>query len=173
MSAPTNAAQGAVQPSAFAGTGTCPEHRQILEAVARCEQDLLHFQEDSPEHDRARQILTGLAGRLREAAEVFDIDPTLADEPFTTGRFRALELLAELARQIPAGLRNATSGRMLTLAGATHDAARLPHRAAEVGEIMEIALRLHQVASSLEAVHCESQEALAAAMWPDRERVTQ
>lgn len=50
-------------------------------------------------------MLTGTAKPCRAAAEVFDLDPSLADESWTTGPFRSIELLTELARQLRAFLR--------------------------------------------------------------------
>lgn len=86
---------------------TCWAHRSLLEAAEECGRDLARFPNAEEGHWRARTILEALAGHCRTAAGVFDDDPTLADEPYETGRFRAVDLLAELVRQTRALLRNA------------------------------------------------------------------
>ncbi|MFD9948811.1 hypothetical protein ACFWYW_46830 [Nonomuraea sp. NPDC059023] len=48
--------------------------------------------------DRAARLLHAVAGHLREAAGIYETDPTLVDCP--TGRERALGVIAELGRQI-------------------------------------------------------------------------
>jgi hypothetical protein len=49
-------------------------------------------------------MLTATAAHCRHAATVYDLDPTLADEPW-----REVDLLVELARQVSAMVRNALS----------------------------------------------------------------
>lgn len=88
---------------------TCEAHRGLLEAAEECDRDLARFLGAEKGHWRARVILTALGEHCRTAARVFDDDPTLADEPYDTGRFRAVDLLAELARQTRTLLRNACS----------------------------------------------------------------
>ncbi|MFC0431058.1 hypothetical protein [Kutzneria buriramensis] len=88
---------------------TCREHQHLLDEVAHCTRDLSRFADDEPDHRRAREILTELADHCRSAAGVFTTDPTLADEPYDTGRYRAIDLLAELARQTRQMLRSACS----------------------------------------------------------------
>lgn len=88
---------------------TCEPHRDLLVAAARCERALAAFPDDDPDHRRARAILTATARHCRTAAQVFDLDPTLADELHDTGRLRAIDLLAELARQLRPALRFACS----------------------------------------------------------------
>jgi hypothetical protein len=46
----------------------------------------------------AQEVLQTAAGHLRSVERVFDLDPTLLDEPLSTGRFRSLDLIAELGR---------------------------------------------------------------------------
>lgn len=86
----------------------CSTQRSLLDVGARCASELDRFPGEQAEHHRARTMLTALAKSCRTAAAVFDLDPTLAGDPYGTGRFRALDLLAELARQ---------TRTMLTMAG--------------------------------------------------------
>lgn len=88
---------------------TCDAHRGLLEAAEGCDRGLARFAGDDAGHQRARAMLTALAKHCRTAAGVFTTDPTLADEPYGTGRFRAVDLLAELARQTRSLLSNACS----------------------------------------------------------------
>lgn len=88
---------------------TCDARRGLLEAAQGCERALVRFPGDDSDHQRAQAMLTALAAHCRTAASVFTADPTLADEPYGTGRFRAVDLLAELARQTRGLLRNACS----------------------------------------------------------------
>lgn len=78
----------------------CSERGHLLGAAERCEQAGAKFADGSAEHTRAREVLAGMAAHCRRAARVFDLDPTLATEPADTCRFRALDLLTELARQV-------------------------------------------------------------------------
>ncbi|MEU7900348.1 hypothetical protein AB0B45_46885 [Nonomuraea sp. NPDC049152] len=55
--------------------------------------------------ERASRLLAIAAGYLREAAAVYDIDPTLVGDP--TGRERDLDLIADLGRQFVALVRQA------------------------------------------------------------------
>lgn len=87
----------------------CQAHAGLLEAAETCDRALARFPGDDPGHQRAREILTALAGHCRTVAGVFDTDPTLTGEPPNTGRFRAVDLLAELARQTRSLLANACS----------------------------------------------------------------
>lgn len=84
---------------------TREEHRGLLEAAEGCERAVARFAGGDVGHQRARVILSALAEHCRVAAGVFTTDPTLADEPYGTGRFRAVDLLAELARQTRSLLR--------------------------------------------------------------------
>lgn len=61
--------------------------------------ELDRFPGEQAEHQRARAILTALAESCRTAAAMFDLDPTLAGDPYGTGRFRTIDLLTELTRQ--------------------------------------------------------------------------
>ncbi|MFC0430042.1 hypothetical protein [Kutzneria buriramensis] len=88
---------------------TCREHQFLLEEIARCHRDLAQFPGEDPDHQRAREILAELAEHCRAAATVFVVDPTLADEPHGTHRFRTIDLLAELTRQSRGLLRGACS----------------------------------------------------------------
>lgn len=85
----------------------CLPHQQLLDTIARCQSELNRYPDDDPGHHRAREILTALAQHSRRVAGVFDTDPTLAGEPYETGRFRAIDLFAELARQTIYLLRSA------------------------------------------------------------------
>lgn len=78
----------------------CAEHEGLLAAAQRCVQARNRFLDDSTDHHRARWILAAMASHCRYAANVFAIDPTLASEPYNTGRFRSIDLLAEMARQV-------------------------------------------------------------------------
>jgi hypothetical protein len=87
---------------------SCREHRSLLEYAVACDQKLARFPGEEHGHRRAREILTALAGHCRAvAAGVFEVDPTLADEPPGTGRFRAIDLFTELVRQTQSMLINA------------------------------------------------------------------
>lgn len=77
----------------------CSTQRNLLEVGARCTTELDRFPDEQADHQRARAMLTALAESCRTAAAVFDIDPTLAGDPYGPGRFRTIDLLTELARQ--------------------------------------------------------------------------
>lgn len=94
-------------------TKRCAEYDTLQAVARRCEQEHERFPDDSIEHKRAREILTAMAGHCRTAASVFGIDPTLATEPRDTGRFRSIDLLAELGRMIRPLLRQACSDHKL------------------------------------------------------------
>lgn len=91
----------------------CAERENLRDAAARCEQARVRFAGSSDDHVRARQILALMAKHCTDAAAVFDIDPTLTTEPYGTGRFRAVDLLAELARMIKPRLAHACSDQFL------------------------------------------------------------
>jgi hypothetical protein len=52
----------------------------------------------SVDADQARRMLTAIAEQLRGVAGIFDQDPSLRDEPDSTGLGRGLALLPDLAR---------------------------------------------------------------------------
>lgn len=82
---------------------TCPARDALIAAARDC--DVLLGQLDSDERLRAaaagdrgqaRKWLTEVAGQCRRAEEVFDLDPTLADEAW----LREVDVLVEVARQV-------------------------------------------------------------------------
>lgn len=86
-------------------TKRCDEYGDLQDAAQRCEQARIRFPGGTADESRAREILTGMAVHCRLAATVFDIDPTLATEPSDTDRFRAIDLLLEMARMVQPLLR--------------------------------------------------------------------
>lgn len=89
--------------STVQGAATTASHSSreyLVRCARRCMEQVDRYAELSADHARAREILTAMAGHCRTAAAVFDIDPTLFDDPYDSGRFRVLDLLAELARQM-------------------------------------------------------------------------
>lgn len=84
-----------------------PAHRDLLESAARLEKKRARFTGEEPGQHRAARILGDLAGRCRAAAAALMEDPTLASEPVCSARFRPVDLLAELARQLAPLLVNA------------------------------------------------------------------
>lgn len=79
-------------------TAVSDEHRSLLSAAAACTRDLDRHRGDEHGKPRVREMLTGAAQACRAVAKVFELDPTLADEPSCTGRFRGIDLLTELTR---------------------------------------------------------------------------
>lgn len=77
----------------------------LLAAASRCAAQATHYPDDTPQHTRAREMLTSAAAACHQAAQVFVLDPTLADEPAETDRGRGVDLLTELVRQFLAFLR--------------------------------------------------------------------
>jgi hypothetical protein len=86
---------------------TIKEHDALIEAARRSENQRDRFNENTTGGRRAREILAGLAEHCRVAAAALLTDPTLATEPFSTGRFRSVDLLTELSRQLTSLVRQA------------------------------------------------------------------
>lgn len=121
---------------------TSTEHRALLQAAQRCVAAQDRFPDDSADHKRAGVILAELAGHCRAAATVFDIDPTLADEPYDTGRFRWIDVLVEMTRQAKPLLTQACGDRHLD---------RWP-RAERWAEIEALTSRAAQIAEAIPRV---------------------
>lgn len=85
--------------------GMTTQQRELLGNAAACERHRAHYPGDDAEHVRAREMLSGMATACRAVVAVFDIDPTLADEPYGTGRFRGIDLLNGLVSQLRGFLR--------------------------------------------------------------------
>lgn len=94
-----------------ADTGICRNHRELLNAAMKCETAAARFIGASDAHAHARAMLTTLAEEIYSAATVFESDPTLATEHDWSPRFRVIDLLIELGRQLPAELRYACGDR--------------------------------------------------------------
>lgn len=75
-------------------------HQQLAAAGQRADREAAKFILDTKDHHRARHMLTAMAGHCRAVVRVFDLDPTLVDDPYGTGRFRGIDLLLEMARQL-------------------------------------------------------------------------
>jgi hypothetical protein len=115
----------------------CAEYRALLEQADDCDQQRARLADDTPTHERGRRLLAETAAAARSAAEVFTVDPTLHDEPFGTGRLRAVDLLCELGRQVPNMVRWALSDRRLAHQPAEERWAEAEALATRAGEIAQ------------------------------------
>ncbi|MGN2642405.1 hypothetical protein ACTD5D_40785 [Nocardia takedensis] len=93
------------------------------------------FLGEDPARVRGRELLTTLSDEMRAAAVVFVLDPTLAQEP-NSPRWRSLDLLIELSRQLPYLLQQASDTRYLTSGDV------IPQRWAEALALHERALEI-------------------------------
>lgn len=92
-------------------TTAVPRDKQtLLDKADACDRQAAALDPEQPGADRAREMLTTAAAHLRRAATVYDLDPTLADEPHGV---RDVDLLVEFGRQMPPLLRNCLSEKNL------------------------------------------------------------
>jgi hypothetical protein len=84
------------------------ECAELHEQARACDSDVRRYDgDDDAFAGRARRMLTETAQTCRDAAGVFEADPTLADEPYETGRLCAVAVLAVVAGQLRGALRRA------------------------------------------------------------------
>lgn len=88
---------------------TCQAYSELVRAARRCDERLASLDQDEAllaarDEDRtaARHMLTEMAAHCRRATTVFDLDPTLAGEPW----IRDVDVLVELVRQLDTMVRS-------------------------------------------------------------------